>query len=114
MERADGSDNDGNDTRQTPDNMLSIWNNFQLTERVSLGLGATHQDTFFVREDNAVKVPAYTGVDAAVFWDVSESLRLQLNVENLLDEEYFPDAHSNNNISTGRPLNARLSATYQF
>lgn len=111
---ADGSGNNGNATRQTPDNMFSVWNNFQLSERLRLGIGATYQDSFFVREDNAVEVPDYTRLDAALFWDVSESLRLQLNVENLLDEEYFPDAHSNNNISTGRPLNARLSATYQF
>ena len=55
-----------------------------------------------------------TRVDAAVFYDVNEDFRLQLNIENLLDEEYFPDAHSNNNISTGKPLNARLSATYRF
>jgi len=114
VERADGGGNDGNATRQTPDNMFSVWNNFHLNDRLSLGIGATYQDSFFVREDNTVQVPEFTRIDAAVFWDVSESLRLQLNIENLLDEEYFPDAHSNTNISTGRPLNARLSATYQF
>jgi catecholate siderophore receptor len=38
-------------------------------------------------------------------------VRVQLNVENLLDEEYWPDAHSNTNITTGRPLNARLTVS---
>ncbi len=114
VERADGSGNDGNVTRQTPDNMFSIWNNVRINDKLSFGLGATYQDSFFVREDNSVEVPDFTRVDAAVFYDVSEDLRLQLNIENLLDEEYFPDAHSNNNISTGKPLNARLSATYRF
>ncbi len=114
VERADGSGNDGNATRQTPDHMFSIWNNVRINDKLSFGLGATYQDSFFVREDNSVEVPDFTRVDAAVFYDVSEDLRLQLNIENLLDEEYFPDAHSNNNISTGKPLNARLSATYRF
>ena len=114
VERADGSGNDGNTTRQTPDNMFSLWNNFQVTEKLSLGLGVTYQDSFFVSEDNSVEVPEFTRVDAAVFYQMSKDFRLQLNVENLLDEEYFPDAHSNDNISTGKPLNARLTATFQF
>ncbi len=114
VQRADGSGNDGNDTRQTPDSMFSLWNNFRINDKLSFGIGATYQDSFFVREDNAVEVPDYTRIDAALFYDVSEALRVQLNIENLLDEAYFPDAHSNNNISTGKPLNARVSATYRF
>lgn len=114
VERADRSGNDGNATRQTPDHMFSIWNSVQVTDRFSVGFGATYQDSYFVREDNAVEVPDYTRVDLAAYYDVSEHLRLQLNVENLLDEEYYPDAHSNNNISTGKPLNARFTVSYRF
>ena len=111
---ADGSGNDGNVTRQTPDNMFSIWNNFRLSEKLGIGVGATYQDSFFVREDNAVEVPDFKRVDAAAYYVLSDAMRLQLNVENLLDEDYYPDAHSNNNISTGEPLNARLSLTVDF
>ncbi|MEN7341419.1 MAG: TonB-dependent siderophore receptor [Pseudomonadota bacterium] len=114
VQRADGSGNDGNKTRQTPDNMFSIWNNFQINERLGFGIGATYQDAFFVREDNAVEVPSFTRVDAATFYQATDRLMLQLNIENLLDEDYFPDAHSNDNISTGEPINARLTATFQF
>lgn len=114
VDRADGSGNDGNATRQTPESMFSIWNNFQITDRLTLGLGATYQDSFFVREDNSVEVPDFTRVDAAAYYQVNDRVRLQLNIENLLDEEYFPDAHSNNNITTGEPLNARLSVIMDF
>ena len=31
-----------------------------------------------------------------------------------LNEDYFPDAHSNDNISTGAPLNARLTVRHEF
>jgi len=79
-----------------------------------IALGATYQDSFFVREDNSVEVPSFTQVDAAVYYDFSDSVTLQLNVENLLDEDYFPDAHSNDNISTGKPLNASLSISANF
>ena len=109
VDRADRRGSDGNVTRQTPDRMFSLWNNFQVTERLSFGLGLSYQDSFFVREDNAVEVPDFTRVDAAAFYQLTERVRLQLNIENVTDEEYFPDAHSNNNITTGEPLNARLS-----
>jgi catecholate siderophore receptor len=114
VDRADGSGNDGKRTRQTPEHMFSLWTRYDLTERLSLALGGTYQDSFFVQEDNATEVPDYTRLDAAAFYRVSDRTRLQLNVENLLDENYFPDAHSNNNISTGRPLNARLSVVVDF
>ena len=114
VQRADGSGNDGNRTRQTPENMFSIWNNFEINQSLSIGLGATYQDSFFIQEDNSVEVPAYTRVDAGIFYDMSDQVRMQLNIENLLDEDYFPDAHSNNNISVGRPINARFALTARF
>ncbi len=110
----DGSGDDGNATRQTPENMFSIWNQYSISEKLGVALGATYQDSFFVREDNSVEVPSFTRVDAAVFYTLSDAVRIQLNVENLLDEDYFPDAHSNDNITTGEPLNARLSMTFDF
>jgi catecholate siderophore receptor len=114
VQRADGSGDDGNSTRQTPEHMFSIWSSYQATSKLRLGLGLTYQDSFFIQEDNAVEVPDFTRVDAAAFYQLSEQLRLQLNVENLLDEEYFPDAHNNNNITTGRPLNARVTLAMDF
>ena len=114
VERADGGGFDGNRTRQTPENMFSLWTRYDVTGRLSLAVGGTYQDSFFVREDNATEVPDYTRVDAAAYYQATDSLRFQLNVENLLDEDYFPDAHSNDNISTGRPLNARLSVVMDF
>lgn len=105
---------DGNEPRQTPTHTLSVWNNYQLNDRLGLGLGATYQDSYFVREDNSVEVPDFVRVDAALFYDVSDDLRLQLNVENLFDTDYFPDAHSNDNISTGAPINARFTVLSRF
>lgn len=114
VQRVNGSGDAGNKTRQTPENMFSIWNTFALSDQLSVAVGATYQDSFFVREDNAVEVPSYTRFDAAAYYNLSDQSRIQLNIENLLDEEYFPDAHSNDNISTGKPLGARLTYSYRF
>ena len=105
----DGGGFDGNRTRQTPETMFSLWNLFQATDRLGVGVGVTHQGSMFVREDNAVELPAFTRVDAALFYTLSDNLRVQVNVENILDTDYFPDAHSNDNISTGAPLNAKFT-----
>ncbi|MFN3237853.1 MAG: TonB-dependent receptor [Pseudomonadales bacterium] len=114
VETADGLGNDGNKTRQTPDSMYSIWTTYQFNEQLRFGLGANYQDSFFVREDNSVEVPDYIRVDAAVYYQLTGALDVQLNIENLFDEEYFPDAHSNDNISTGAPLNARFTLNYSL
>lgn len=104
----------GNRTGQTPRNMASLWNTLALTEKLGIGFGATYQGSYFVREDNSVKVPDFIRVDAAIYYQLNDNLRLQVNVENLLDETYFPDAHSNSNISTGAPLNARFTIIGRF
>ncbi|NRB71121.1 MAG: TonB-dependent siderophore receptor [Xanthomonadales bacterium] len=114
VKRVDGSGNSGNRTRQTPENMFSLWNSFDVNNRLRLGLGVTYQDDYFTREDNSVLVPSYTRVDAAAYYALNDRMRLQLNLENLLDEDYFPDAHSNTNITTGRPLNGRVSLFIEF
>ncbi|RKQ95996.1 TonB-dependent receptor [Maricaulis maris] len=110
----DGGGFDGNATRQTPAHMLSVWNRYQVSNQLGLAIGATYQDANFVHEDNSVEIPAYTRFDAAVYYDLDDATRIQLNVENLFDENYFPDAHSNTNISTGEPLNARLTVRRDF
>ena len=114
VERVDGSGNSGNRTRQTPENMISAWTNYQVNDQLGLAVGVTHQGSFFVREDNSVEVPGYTRVDAAVYYELNDQVRLQLNAENLFDTDYFPDAHSNDNISVGKPPNVRFSVSGRF
>jgi catecholate siderophore receptor len=62
----------------------------------------------------ATRLPAFTRVDAALFFTASEALQFQVNIENLLDETYYSDAHNNNNISTGAPINARFTVRARF
>ena len=100
--------------RELPENMFSIWNNFQATDQLGLGLGLTYQDESFVNNGNSAVLPSYTRVDAAVYYDLSDDLRLQLNVENVADELYFPNAHSTHQVTVGAPLNARLAVIGRF
>lgn len=95
--------------RELPENMFSIWNSINVTEAFSLGLGMTYQDESFINNSNSAVLPSYTRIDVAAFYDVSNAWRLQLNVENLTDELYFPTSHSTHQATVGAPINARIS-----
>jgi catecholate siderophore receptor len=88
----------------TPRHTFSLWNRYDFTERWGVGLGVIYQDDMYAGIDNTVTLPSFTRVDAAAYFGFSERLRVQLNVENLLDKEYSVTAHSNNNITPGSPL----------
>ena len=110
----------GNDAvrlAQTPKQQFSLWNRYDVDRRLGFGLGVTHQSSQFAAirtSSTTTRLPAFTRVDAAVFYDLTDTLLLQLNIENLLDTTYFSDAHNNFNITPGAPLNARLSLSARF
>ena len=89
----------------------SLWNRYRVTPRVSAGLGLIRQAEMYAAIDNTVLLPAFTRVDAAVFFSPFERLRAQVNIENLLDATYYPTSHGNNNIQPGAPRTLRVSLT---
>ncbi|HIG23175.1 MAG TPA: TonB-dependent siderophore receptor [Henriciella marina] len=104
----------GNRPRELPEHMASLWNTYRLTDRFGIGLGVTYQDESFIDNGNTAILPAYTRVDAAAFYDVSDAVRVQLNIENATDELYFPNAHATHQASVGAPLNAKLTISGRF
>ena len=100
--------------RELPEHMASIWNRFEVTDRLGLGAGFTFQDDSFIDNGNNAVLPAYIRFDAAAYYDVSDRLRLQVNVENLTDETYFPNAHATHQVTVGEPLNARFTVIGRF
>ena len=102
---------------QLPKHQFALWNRVDLDRRLGVGLGVVHQSSQFaaIRTlPTTTRLPAFTRVDAAVFYKATDNLELQLNVENLLDEDYFADAHNNNNITPGAPINARFTVRLTY
>ncbi len=110
----DGGDLTGKEVPWVPHNVYSLWNRYQLTQMFGAGLGVIHQDESFANTDNAVVLPSFTRVDAAFFFDFNENWSAQVNVENIFDEEYYPAAHNNNNISPGAPRQAFVTVRARF
>ena len=104
----------GRRLRELPEHMFAIWNNFQATDKLGFGLGLTAQDETFADNGNTATLPAYARVDMAVSYQMNDNLRFQINVENLFDELYFPNAHSADELTVAPPLNARFTIVGRF
>jgi len=102
---------------QVPEHQFSLWNRYDVNDRLGFALGVIRQSSQYAAirtSATTTRLPGFTRVDAAVFYELNDRLELQVNVENLLGETYFPDAHNNNNISTGAPTNVRFTLTTMF
>lgn len=99
---------------QLPRHQFSAWTRYGVTDSIGLALGLVHQSSQFATVSNAVRLPAFTRIDAALFFEVTDAFSVQINVENLAYTRYFPAAHSDTNVFTGEPLNARITARLKF
>jgi catecholate siderophore receptor len=122
----DGETAKGGQPREIPESTYSIWTSYDVNPNFGWALGVIHQGESFVSDDDAIKqdiegiddpievLPAYTRVDAAVYYSIADDLKIQLNVENLSDEVYFPHSHSTHQVAVGESRNARLSLSKTF
>ncbi len=99
---------------QLPEHVASLWNRYDFTPAWGAGVGVIYQAEMYASADNLVTLPGFTRVDAGLFFTPNEHWRMQLNVENLLDERYYPSAHNNNNITPGSPLAVRVGVSASF
>jgi catecholate siderophore receptor len=98
---------------QLPKHSFSIWNKVDF-RAWGAGLGLIHRGEIFTSTDNTVTLPAFTRVDAALFYTFNQRIRAQINIENLLDTTYYASAQGNSNITPGSPRAVRVSWTTRF
>ncbi len=97
-----------------PRQTASLWNNYCILPRWSMGLGAIYQASMWAGIDNTVRLPSFRRADVATFITLTDTVRLQANLENLFDSTYYPTAHSNNNILPGSARALRLGLVARF
>jgi len=104
----------GNRVPNTPRHIASLFGRYDVTDALGLGLGVVHQSARFANADNLVRLPGYTRVDGAVYYDLTERVRLQANVENIFNTRYFVNAHTNNNMQPGAPTTVSAVLSLNF
>jgi catecholate siderophore receptor len=97
-----------------PTNSFSLWNRYNVSRTLGVGVGLIHRGDIFAATNNAVVLPSYVRADAALFWSINPRFSAQVNIENVLDESYYASAHNNNNITPGSPRAVRVGLTTRF
>lgn len=100
-----------------PSDTFSLWNRYQFSSMWGAGVGVVHRTDMFAALSNVGEqtiVPEYTTVDAALYFKLNDNFRAQLNVENILGENYYVSAHNNNNLAPGAPTTVYGSITSNF
>ncbi|KTB71483.1 ligand-gated channel [Pseudomonas sp. ICMP 3272] len=119
----DDPSNKGNRLSQAPKHTASLYLTHHL--QIPSGLGDWHAGggARYVGERagddaNTFYMSSYTVADAFLRWDVPMAgykTRLQLNVDNLFDKQYYPSSTGSQlQVNVGEPRTARLSASVTF
>ena len=97
-----------------PNQQASLWTRYDFTPRLGAGVGVYRQSKSFTSVSNAAVLPALTRIDAAAFFKLTPRIEAQINVENLLNSNYFSSAYNDNNIMPGAPTTARATVRMSF
>jgi len=110
----DAESSSGGRLREAPEDMFSVWNNYLLSDRLAVNLGVIYQGESQIKSSATPILPDYTRVDVGATYLLTDNTRLQVNIENITDELYFPNSHSTHQASVGAPVNATFGITSSF
>ena len=96
----------------------SIWSSYQLQEGPMRGLGFG-AGVIAVGErqgdiDNSYDVSGYARIDASVFYDINENVRISLNGRNLTDRKYIEVVAGTDGNYAGAPASAIAAVSVKF
>ena len=111
----DGKTSSGGEPREIPDTMLSLFATYEVSDKFGWALGMTKQGESNISNNKpGLVLPEYTRVDLGAYYQIADDLSVQMNIENLTDELYFPHSHSTHQASVGEPFNMRISIRKTF
>ena len=88
---------------------------YKVSEKFEWAFGIAQQGESNISNNKPELIlPEYTRVDFGAYYKIAEGLSIQMNIENLTDELYFPHSHSTHQASVGEPFNARISIRKTF
>ena len=97
---------------EVAENSYSVWNLVKVSDQFSLGLGYISKGDTVGK--GSTKLPSYNRLDVSAYYTVNEYVRLQLNVENVTDELYFPYSYGSGQVTVGAPVHATLRLSGRF
>lgn len=109
----------GNRLPFAPEQQFTFWTNYAFAtswlKGLQVGAGALHYGDQFADNRNAVRIQAYTLVNASVNYTWKEQTTLGFQVNNLLDNQtYITGAINGSQMYPGAPVNVLVSLRYKF
>jgi iron complex outermembrane receptor protein len=108
----------GNRLQGVPEYQASLWGTYQFTEKFKAGLGGVIVGTRQGDAANSYQLPGYGRLDAmAAYMQPIGKTRLtaQININNLLDKEYFTGSTSwLPTANVGTPISAMGSLKLEY
>ncbi|MDZ7935932.1 MAG: TonB-dependent receptor [Emticicia sp.] len=98
----------------------NIWTRYNFDTKsklkdLGIGAGMNAQGSRIPWFTRAFEVPAFTTIDAAVYYNPSNSnIQLAMNINNVFDKIYWIGAQNYTRLFPGAPRNFMLTATYKF
>lgn len=104
-----------------PEHSVNAWAKYNFGEssnnvlnELTIGAGLTAVGSFET-STGSVKAPGYTVVDASISKQLNDNLKVSLNINNLLDENYYERVGGTGNFNFYGPArNFMANATYTF
>jgi iron complex outermembrane receptor protein len=78
------------------------------------GVTSASTPSHVIRVQPSFWLPARTLVNASVSYRINPHWRTQLNIDNLLDEDYLMASTGRTSVWPGTPFNARLTVSFNF
>lgn len=103
----------GNPLPNTPEHSFSIWTNYDVNDKLTLGGGARYVGDRFSNGSNTRTAESFITYDAAVSYKISETITAQLNVYNLANERYI-DFVGGGHFIPGEGRSAAVTLRFEF
>lgn len=108
----------GNRLQNVPRHQGSLWGTWQCNDAFKVGLGVVGVGKRFGDANNTYTLPGYLRMDAMAAYTYrigQHRLTAQVNLNNLLDKEYFANSDGGSlNAIPGTPINVFGSLKYEF
>jgi iron complex outermembrane receptor protein len=106
--------------QNTPYNSGNLWTRYNfargtLLKDLGVGVGLQYNGDRIPWFNRSFKIPAYTLLDMAVYYNpMGSNMQLSLQVNNILDETYWIGAQNYLRLFPGAPRNLMLTISYSF
>lgn len=111
----------GDRLTQVPEDAFNLWTTYDLNQEWQVGYGVTYQGKTRLTQHSEsnpdgplVTSDAYTVHRISATYQANRALSFQLNLSNLLDEEYYTRIRNNGWATPGDARQATLTAHYRF